>query len=285
MRNGNLTKIPGRNGVDNLRPRPGLRRPGHERRRLAARLISTLLAATLLSVTAAPARAVYNGSRADSDDYAWAVRVEITYPEGTGWCTGSLISEDTVLTAAHCVRNNGRSPSAVSATFHYGQNREQYTVAVASAVPMPHYDPALIKDDIALLFLASDVAEPAIELASAPAPEGADVTVAGYGCTGDPFNAAALCDPAARLQETNLQTVPRAACPDIAGPWQFCTYSPYTSANRGDSGGPVVWSDHGERKLLGVTNAIELPPAPAYLNLSASVPYALDWIRSAAGLH
>jgi hypothetical protein len=78
--------------------------------------------------------------------------------------------------------------------------------------------------------------------------------------------------------------VPTAACPDIAGPWQFCTYSRDTSANRGDSGGPVIWSDHGEQKLVGVTNAIELPPAPAYLNLSASVPYGIEWIRATAGL-
>jgi secreted trypsin-like serine protease len=227
---------------------------------------------------------VFNGSRADSDDYAWAVRVQLAYPEGIASCTGSLIKEDTVVTAAHCIRNNGRSPSAIDVTFHYGQKRDQYTVGVASAVPMPHYDPALIKDDIALLFLQSAVSEPTIELASTPAPVGAEVTVAGYGCTGDPFNPAESCDPARRLIETELTTVPPEACPDIAGPWQFCTYSPYTSANRGDSGGPVIWSDHGEQKLVGVTNALELPPAPAYLNLSASVPYELDWIKATAGL-
>jgi secreted trypsin-like serine protease len=169
-------------------------------------------------------------------------------------------------------------------SFHFGQKRDQYTVGVASAVPMPHYDAALIKDDIALLFLQSAVSEPTIELASTPAPVGAEVTVAGYGCTGDPFNPAESCDPARRLIETELTTVPPEACPDIAGPWQFCTYSPYTSANRGDSGGPVIWSDHGEQKLVGVTNALELPPAPAYLNLSASVPYELDWIKATAGL-
>lgn len=289
MRNGNLTKTLRRDAVDSIRPcperpSPGRRRPGLQLRRTVARLMSALIAAALVSGTAVPARAVFNGSRADSDDYAWAVRVELTYPEGTGWCTGSLIKRDTVVTAAHCIRINGRSPSAVSVTFHYGQKHNQYTVAVASAVPMPHYDPALIKDDIALIFLQSDVAEPTIELASTPVPAGEDVTLAGYGCTGDPFNPAVPCDPAVRLEETVLRTAPTAACPDIRGPWQFCTYSPYTSANSGDSGGPVIWSDHGERKLVGVTNAIELPPAPAYLNLSASIPYGLEWIKATAGL-
>lgn len=254
------------------------------RRRLVAPLLSTIFAAVLAAASAAPAHAVYNGSRADSDEYAWAVRVELAYPEGIASCTGSLIAEDTVVTAAHCIRNNGRSPSAIVVTFHYGQKRSEYTIGVATAVPMPHYDPARIKDDIALLFLESAVSEPTIELASTPAPVGAEVTVAGYGCTGDPFNPAAQCDPAPRLLETRLTAVPAEACPDIAGPWQFCTYSPDTSANRGDSGGPVIWSDHGEQKLVGVTNAIELPPAPAYLNLSASVPYELDWIRATAGL-
>lgn len=259
-------------------------RRGRRRRRRMAQLFSALITAALTAVTATPALAVFNGSRADSDDYAWAVRVQLSYPEGVGSCTGSLIKEDTVVTAAHCIRNNGRSPSAIDVTFHYGQKRNQYTVAVARAVPMPHYDPALIKDDIALLFLQSAVSEPTIGLASTPAPVGAEVTVAGYGCTGDPFNALEPCDAARRLVETQLTTVPSASCPDISGPWQFCTYSPFTSANRGDSGGPVVWSDHGEQKLVGVTNALELPPAPAYLNLSASVPYELDWIKATAGL-
>jgi len=283
MRNGNPTKTLRRNGANGTCPTPGPGGPRFRGGRIVPRLISALIAAVLLSATAVPARAVFNGSRADSDEYAWAVRVELTYPEGTGWCTGSLIKRDTVVTAAHCIRNNGRSPSAISVTFHYGERRNQYTVAVASAVPMPHYDPALIKDDIALIFLQSDVAEPTIELASSPAPVGEEITVAGYGCTGEPFNVAAPCD-AGRLQETRLTAVPAAACPDIAGPWEFCTYSPYTSVNRGDSGGPVIWSDHGEQKLVGVTNAIELPPAPAYLNLSASIPYGLEWIRTTAGL-
>jgi secreted trypsin-like serine protease len=247
-------------------------------------LLSALIAAALTMATASPAHAVFNGSRADSDDYAWAVRVQLAYPEGVASCTGSLIKEDTVVTAAHCININGRRPSAIDVTFHYGQRSSEYTVRVATAVPMPNYDPALIKDDIALLFLQSAVSEPPIELASTPAPLGAEVTVAGYGCTGNPFNAAAPCNAAPRLVETQLTAAPKEACPDIAGPWQFCTFSPDTSANRGDSGGPVIWSDNGEQKLVGVTNAIELPPAPAYLNLSASVPYELAWIRATAGL-
>ncbi|MDR6505433.1 S1 family peptidase [Arthrobacter oryzae] len=278
MRNGKPTQTTPSNS-DTIQARSGRRR-----RRPVAQLLSVLVTAVLTAATATPALAVFNGSRADSDDYAWAVRVQLAYPEGVASCTGSLIKEDTVVTAAHCIRNNGRSPSAIDVTFHYGQKRDQYTIGVARAVPMPHYDPALIKDDIALLFLQSAVSEPTIGLASTPAPVGAEVTVAGFGCTGDPFKAVEPCDAPRRLIETQLTTVPSASCPDIAGPWQFCTYSPYTSANRGDSGGPVIWSDHGEQKLVGVTNAIELPPAPAYLNLSASIPYELDWIRATAGL-
>lgn len=267
------------------RPRKlGQTSPRTRRRRSPVPILSALVAAVLTAATAMPALAVFNGSRADRDDYAWAVRVQLAYPEGVGSCTGSLITEDTVITAAHCISYNGRSPSAIDVTFHYGQRRSEYTIGVASAVPMPNYDPALIKDDIALLFLQSAVSEPTIELASTPAPLGAEVTVAGYGCTGNPFNAAAPCDAPRRLFETRLLAVPAEACPDIAGPWQFCTHSPNTSVNRGDSGGPVIWSDDGEQKLVGVTNAIELPPAPAYLNLSASVPYELDWIRATAGL-
>jgi secreted trypsin-like serine protease len=255
------------------------RRPG-----IGALLWSAAVAAALVATPAGPAQAVFNGSSSDPENYGWVVKVDMTYPEGVVSCTGSLIKPDTVVTAAHCIRYNGREPSRTSVTFNSGHKREQYSIAVAHAVPMPEYNPALIKDDIALLFLESAVSEPTIELASADAPVGARVTAAGYGCTGDPFKAQDPCGAPNRLREIEVRTVAAGTCPDIAGPWQFCTYSKNRSANHGDSGGPVVWTDDGVQKLVGVTNAIELPPVPSYLNMSASVAYELDWIRSAAGM-
>lgn len=260
-------------------PRRARRRPG-----FGALLWSAAVAAAMVATPAGPAQAVFNGSSSDPEDYGWVVKVDLTYPEGIASCTGSLIKPDTVVTAAHCIRYNGHVPSQASVTFHSGHKRDQYSVPVAHAVPMPEYNAALIKDDIALLFLQTSVSEPVIELSSADAPVGADVTVAGYGCTGDPFKAQDPCGAPTRLREIEVRTVAAGTCPDISGPWQFCTYSKNRSVNHGDSGGPVVWSDDGVQKLIGVTNAIELPPAPSYLNMSASVAYELGWIRSAAGI-
>jgi secreted trypsin-like serine protease len=260
-------------------PRREARWPG-----IGALLWSAAVAAALVATPAGPAQAVFNGSSSDPDNYGWVVKVDMTYPEGIASCTGSLIKPDTVVTAAHCIRYNGRVPSQTSVTFHSGSKGDQYSIPVARAVPMPEYNAALIKDDIALLFLQSSVSEPTIELASADAPVGAGVTVAGYGCTGDPLKAEDPCGAPNRLREIKVKTVAAGTCPDIAGPWQFCTYSKNRSVNHGDSGGPVVWTDDGVQKLIGVTNAIELPPAPSYLNISASVAYELAWIRSAAGL-
>lgn len=259
------------------------RRPRVRRRRTAS-LWSALLAFALVASAAGPAQAVFNGSSSNPGNYGWAVKVDLVYPEGFVSCTGSLIRPDTVVTAAHCIRYGGHEPSATFVTFHYGLNPGQYSVAVVNAVPMPDYDPALIKDDIALLTLQTSVSEPTIELASTEPPVGADVVVAGYGCTGDPLKSADPCGAPGQLKEISVTTVGTETCPDIAGPGQFCTYSKDKSANHGDSGGPVVWVDNGVRKLVGVTNAVELLPASSYLNISASVPYELEWIETAGSM-
>jgi secreted trypsin-like serine protease len=254
-------------------------------RRIAARLSSAVVVVVslLMATTAVPSQAVFNGSPSVPQDYGWVVKVDMAYTQGFASCTGSLIRPDTVVTAAHCIRYGGQAPLATSVTFHSGQNPGQYSVAVTQAVPMPDYDPALIKDDIAMLTLQTSVTEAPIELASTEPPVGASVVVAGYGCTADPFKSQDPCAAPSQLREISVATVAAETCPDIAGAWQFCTYSKERSVKSGDSGGPVVWVEDGVRKLAGVTNAIELPPAASYLNMSASVAYELDWLNSAAG--
>jgi hypothetical protein len=83
MRNGNPTQTTPSNS-DTIQAHSGRRR-----RRPVAHLLSVLVTAVLTAATATPALAVFNGGRADSDDYAWAVRVQLAYPEGVASCTGT----------------------------------------------------------------------------------------------------------------------------------------------------------------------------------------------------
>jgi hypothetical protein len=144
------------------------------------------LAAGLLSVAVGCAADIDENEDEDEDDgeVVWQTHDELIggTPNGarpevglvrsaTGFCTGTLVASNVVLTAGHCGRAtsftiNGRSTFQVSAR------------RIWSTAPGPN--------DLALLRLSTRVspqlASPA-GLASGPPRQGASVTTFGYGCT------------------------------------------------------------------------------------------------------
>ena len=147
-------------------------------------MIQRLLLALALALTTHPASAIVGGGGAPAENIARAI-VTIIGSRGS-FCTGSMIAQDLVLTAAHCVL-----PGADYKVILPGETPPRL-LDVRRMAPHPQFNVANIQAhrasaDVALLQLASPLPP-----SKAPAPlgvpvipilVGARLTVAGVGVT------------------------------------------------------------------------------------------------------
>jgi protease YdgD len=126
----------------------------------------------------------------DTDDYPWS-SIGKLYNGASGACTGVVVSQTEVVTAAHCLynRRNGVLLQATSLHFLIGYSRGEYRedLRISKFVIGPDYKPDLTdaseRDDWAILTLAHPPAREIKPLSLADnAPSiGSRVMVAGFG--------------------------------------------------------------------------------------------------------
>lgn len=96
---------------------------------------------------------IVGGKPADANEWPWQVRLFSNKSDSDGFCGGSLISKQWVLTAAHCLVDTKK------VVVGYGNNSLKSLKRVASAKVIVHksYNPETMVNDIALVKLAKPV--------------------------------------------------------------------------------------------------------------------------------
>ena len=177
----------------------------------------------------------------------WAARPIVMLMDGLGdLCTGTALSRDLVLTAAHCVV---RPANYRIKDFPTGGTIQVRSIARHPGFDYANYAASRATVDLALLKLAAplpDIVTPATLAPARRVAPGETLTVAGFGVTADGTNRGLMQPRMAKLTVTGTP-----------GSLQIRLYDPATRNRRaglgaclGDSGGPAF--DGEQAAVIGV---------------------------------
>uniref|UniRef100_A0A182JG28 Peptidase S1 domain-containing protein n=1 Tax=Anopheles atroparvus TaxID=41427 RepID=A0A182JG28_ANOAO len=244
-----------------------------------------------------PSGRITNGQVATPGQFPYQIALLSNFPTGTGLCGGSVLTNNYILTAAHCVVS-GATTLALSGTAIMGaQNRnvnepEQQRIGFTTAgiIPHPQYSPTNIRNDIAVVRLSSPITfTPRIQPARLPARSdtrqfgGMMGTVSGFGRTSD-----ALPGTSAVVMFTSNPVLTNADClgfwnnnAAIIQPQNVClSGADGRSSCNGDSGGPLAVQDGGSLQIGVVSFGSAAGCAIGMPSVYARVSFFLDFIEN-----
>ena len=219
---------------------------------LTRALLATVAACAAVALAPVPASAIVGGSPAAAGTFPSLAFITDDLGGGQdAYCTGTVVSANVILTAAHCLVTPDGTPEPASGfTVDTGTLDPSDDPAEASAVTAlavdPSFDAATDDSDAGVLVLATATAAPAVTLAddadaaalSNPVP----ITIAGWGLT----SATATAEPAAaRTADMSAQVAPyckQNTDGNFDESTEFCAMVPGSNdvaVCNGDSGGPA----------------------------------------------
>ncbi|XP_063918630.1 collagenase-like [Zophobas morio] len=232
---------------------------------------------------------ILNGENATLGQFPWQVAILSTTNDSATWCSGSLISEDWVLTAAHCVDG-----AIVADVYVGGVDLDDVAALVLADEFVVHedYDASTLANDIALVQLRtglafSDIIAP-IALASDPLDAGVNITVSGFGQTSDDD-----IESIEFLHFITVTTIENTECSDIYEDVvileeMVCASAgtdPFKSPCPGDSGAPGVINLDSDPFLVAITIfSSDTGCESGYPSGYTRVDHFRDWIQENSGV-
>jgi hypothetical protein len=282
--------------------------------------VAALAAAGVTAVAAAPpASAIENGTSVSTAP-PWAAYIttvqKLFFIEASATrCTGTVIANDWVLTAAHCVMQDDQNgnptdtllPKSIfevvlgRSDLQYHWEGGQFTVD--KIVVDPDWNPSKLTGDVALLHLKGSLPSAALPLPLAPSgyslKDGQSVTSYGYGATSETYIPGAIKqhrwnDYTPHFPHTLQETQPgsytvQMSCTTAAN-WCMRDNGPSEILN-GDSGGPWM-PDAANPFLVGVSSQNYGPKVTSpttvqwqyHLPTRLTTPSTYNFITSTAGI-
>jgi secreted trypsin-like serine protease len=232
-------------------------------------------------------RRIVGGVETTIRQHPWQVALQIR--DGTNWvlCSGSLIAERWVVTAAHCFSRR-TSPADIKIKAGATNYMTDGTwIAVERIVLHENYDAQTHENDIALIKTGALTSGRAIRLAVSTEPlrEMQRLEVTGWGATSE----GGLVSP--KLQKVQVPFVSNTTCNKPGAyhnhikPGMMCAGSRDggTDACQGDSGGPLVKRAESGPILVGVVSFGEGCARKLKYGVYTRVAYYRGWIERIAG--
>jgi len=189
---------------------------------------------------------IISGEPAAKGQFPWQVALTIHLTLGSAFCGASVISENWVLTAAHCAQNAKSFDLRFGAIQRTGSEDGVVTMSSSNYKVHENYNSLFITNDIAVIELPQSLSfTDNIQAVALPSDGsmvgvGEKLTVSGWGLTSDGGSVSPV------LNFVELTTISDADCADVYGSVTIsggvvcCRGDPEESTCSGDSGGPLV---------------------------------------------
>ncbi|XP_031781824.1 trypsin-3-like [Nasonia vitripennis] len=232
-----------------------------------------------------PQGRIVGGRETSIEEHPWQVSLQVS---GFHFCGGSIISEDTILTAGHCTVNYpasmmsvrvGSSKTSSGGALHEVQKvvrHENYRTGFYGA---PENDVAVLKLKSSIVLGKTSRPIPLFD-AKENAPEGVLSTISGWGNLQEGGNAPAV------LHTVDVPIVSKTDCSKAYEPWggipqgQICAAFPAGGKDtcQGDSGGPLVIAG----RQAGIVSWGNGCARKGYPGVYTEIAAVREWIREHA---
>ncbi|XP_037045225.1 brachyurin-like [Bradysia coprophila] len=203
---------------------------------------------------------IVNGFQAQPGQFPHQALLQITLPQGSAVCGGSLLNNEWVITAAHCALSASQFKISLGAqTFNNPSEAGRVIDITSTKIVHPGYTTFSTSNDVSLIKLSkkvefTDRIQPALLPKTEDLFEQQDVIASGWG-----LESSAAQGVASELQWAPMHIISNSVCVKsydsfVVRSSTICAQgNERESVCNGDSGGPLVLKSD-NRTLIGVTS-------------------------------